>query len=149
MGMNKVPILILGIGGIGCRIAANVNDLLTDEDRQYVGVVGLDTNVNDLRQLEKRGIRAIQTSDERTVRDFMTEHFFSTSWFPLNRFTAGKSMLNGAGQIRAVSRLAAIAAEEQGKFIPIYPEEPFAYITRLKTAFLVRQNGQVGMIVEP
>ena len=37
----------------------------------------------------------------------------------------------------------------QGKFIPIYPEEPFAYITRLKTAFLVRQNGQVGMIVEP
>lgn len=35
-----------------------------------------------------------------------------------------------------------------GKFVPICPEEPFAYISRLKTSFLVRQNGQVGILIE-
>lgn len=34
-----------------------------------------------------------------------------------------------------------------GKFVPIKPEEPFAYIARLKKAFLVRQNGQVGIML--
>lgn len=34
-----------------------------------------------------------------------------------------------------------------GKFVPIYPEEPFAYIVRLKDAFLTRQNGQVGVLL--
>lgn len=137
MAMNRVPTLVLGIGGIGCRMAANVADLLTEEDRQYVGVVGMDTNVNDLKQLKKRGMRTIQTSDERTVRDFITEHFYSNSWFPLNRFTAGKSLLNGAGQIRAVSRLAAIAAEEQGKFLPIKEE-----IQRIR-----KDDGQLTVMV--
>ncbi len=30
------------------------------------------------------------------------------------------------------------------KFAPIYPEEPFAYIQRLKDAFLEERNGQLG-----
>ena len=33
------------------------------------------------------------------------------------------------------------------KFIPVYPEEPFAYLTRLKNAFLEVQNGQVGVMI--
>lgn len=32
-----------------------------------------------------------------------------------------------------------------GKFVPIYPEEPFAYLSRLKDGFLARQNGQIGL----
>ena len=36
-----------------------------------------------------------------------------------------------------------------GKFIPIRPEEPFAYIARLKDAFLARQNGQAGVVIKP
>ena len=36
----------------------------------------------------------------------------------------------------------------QGEFIPIYPEEPFAYIARLKDAFLARQNGQIGVVIK-
>jgi len=35
-----------------------------------------------------------------------------------------------------------------GKFVPIYPEEPFSYIARLKDAFLSRQNGQVGVLLK-
>ena len=35
----------------------------------------------------------------------------------------------------------------QGRFVPIYPEEPFAYMTKLKDAFLATQNGQVGIVI--
>ena len=33
-------------------------------------------------------------------------------------------------------------------FIPICPEEPFAYITRLKDSFLIRKNGQAGILLK-
>ena len=35
-----------------------------------------------------------------------------------------------------------------GQFIPICPEEPFAYIERLKDAFLTYQNGQAGALIK-
>lgn len=35
----------------------------------------------------------------------------------------------------------------QGTFVPIYPEEPFAYIERLKESYLTRKNGQVGIML--
>ena len=33
-----------------------------------------------------------------------------------------------------------------GNFIPIHPEEPFAYISRLKESFLIYHNGQPGIM---
>lgn len=38
--------------------------------------------------------------------------------------------------------------EPSGIFIPIYPEEPFAYISRLKNSFLVMQNKQAGICIK-
>ena len=35
----------------------------------------------------------------------------------------------------------------QGRFVPIYPEEPFAYMTKLKDSFLAVRSGQVGIVV--
>ena len=35
-----------------------------------------------------------------------------------------------------------------GKFVPIYPEEPFSYMERLKVAFLARQGGQLGIVIK-
>ena len=35
----------------------------------------------------------------------------------------------------------------EGKFVPIYPEEPFAYMARLKDAFLATKNGQLGIVI--
>lgn len=34
-----------------------------------------------------------------------------------------------------------------GRFIPIHPEEPFAYIKALKHAYLQRRNGEVGIVI--
>lgn len=33
-------------------------------------------------------------------------------------------------------------------FCPIYPEEPFAYISKLKDAFLIRKEGQIGVMIK-
>lgn len=122
MAMHRVPTLVVGVGGIGCRIAANISDLLTDEARERVGIIGMDTNINDLNRIAQRGVRTIQTSDTRTVGEYLQHNPQHLPWFPLTRFTASKSLLNGAGQIRAVSRLGALAAEERGAFLPIKQE---------------------------
>ncbi len=34
-----------------------------------------------------------------------------------------------------------------GRFVPVYPEEPFSYIQMLKHAYLCRQNGQTGVVI--
>ena len=122
MAMNKVPTLVVGLGGIGCRIAAQVSDLLREEDRQYVGFVGIDTNVNDLREMEKHNIRVVQTSDERRVREYLRSHPEYLSWFPQDSFLMDRGMLNGAGQVRAISRLAGLACQASGGFLPIDQE---------------------------
>lgn len=142
MAMNRIPTLILGIGGIGCRIAAGVSDMLSAEDREYVGVVGMDTNVNDLKKMEEHGMKTIQTSDDRRVRDYLQLHPEYMSWFPVNRFTVDKGMVNGAGQIRAISRLAALASEESGAFIPIEEE-----IKRIRKNKGTGSNGNLTVMV--
>lgn len=38
--------------------------------------------------------------------------------------------------------------KQESRFIPIYPDEPFAYIDRLKNAFLQRNQGQAGILIE-
>lgn len=39
--------------------------------------------------------------------------------------------------------------EEQNDvvFVPIFPEEPFAYISRLRESFLIRRDGQPGIVL--
>lgn len=34
-----------------------------------------------------------------------------------------------------------------GKFVPISPEEPFAYLSRLKDAYLEKRDGQMGAVL--
>lgn len=59
-----------------------------------------------------------------------------------------------AGQEHADAAQEALPAEEtentppgKYKFVPIAPEEPFAYIAKLKDAFLATQNGQTGVMI--
>ena len=34
-----------------------------------------------------------------------------------------------------------------GRFVPVYPEEPFSYMSKLKGAFLEIRNGQQGIVI--
>lgn len=119
MPMNKVPTLLVGLGGIGCSIADMTSSMLGKAEKEYVGVVGFDTNVEDLKKLS---IKSVRTSDERLVKDYIKDHPEYAEWFPVNKFTANRGMLTGAGQIRAISRLAALASIESGRFVPLDEE---------------------------
>ena len=48
----------------------------------------------------------------------------------------------GEGEIRFT--LASRHEVPQSHFVPISPEEPFAYLQRLKDAYLETKNGQIG-----
>ena len=36
----------------------------------------------------------------------------------------------------------------EGKFVPVFPDEPFGYIHQLQKAYLARQDGVVGIILK-
>ena len=55
-----------------------------------------------------------------------------------------KKLGEGRLEFRAVPR----HAQLQGKFIPISPEEPFAYLNRLKDAFLEVREGKTGAVIK-
>lgn len=112
----RVPTLLIGIGGIGGRIVKGVYDQLNDYDKSYVEMVVMDTNANDLKQIKGKGIDTIQTSQEKTVADYLNLHKEYQEWFPTNPLINGKNLKDGAGQIRSVSRLGALASESAGDF---------------------------------
>ena len=136
MAMNRVPTLVVGIGGIGSQITSEISRLLGPEDRKYVGLVCLDTNVSDLNRLKEFDVKSIQISDDRLVKDFLKDHHEYERWFPVNKFLVNRGMLQGAGQVRTISRLAAIAAEKNGSFNVIRNE-----IDRIRQ---IRDNGSPG-----
>ena len=120
MAINKVPTLLVGLGGIGCSIANMTASMLDDETKKYVGVVGFDTNAEDLKKVQK--IKTVRTSDENLVKHFLKENPEYIKWFPVNKFTVNRDMKNGAGQIRAISRLAGLASERAGRFVVLEEE---------------------------
>lgn len=64
--------------------------------------------------------------------------FFLDRKIPTKRFGEGMPTFELHGE----------AQERFEDFVPIIPEEPFAYIDRLKTAFLQSENGKIGIQVD-
>ena len=63
--------------------------------------------------------------------------------FVLNTKVAASKLGSGTPEFTCQPR----HPELQGKFIPLRPEEPFAYLHRLEDAFLARQNGELGIVI--
>lgn len=68
----------------------------------------------------------------------MDRGFGMESRFPVKRL--------GEGKITFHLRLASEPART-GRFVPISPEEPFAYLSRLRNAVLVFQDGKKGILL--
>ena len=64
--------------------------------------------------------------------------------FGLTTRLSVKKLGKGPFQFRAMPK----HQKSDEKFIPVYPEEPFAYLTRLQCAFLEVQNGQTGIRIK-
>ena len=63
--------------------------------------------------------------------------------FGLDRKIPAKNFTEGIPEFKLYAK----AEEPEGQFVPIIPEEPFSYISKLKTAYLVRRNGQAGILI--
>ncbi len=117
------PTLFVGVGGTGCRIVKRVAELCQPGEVENISFVCLDTNVNDLSTVEnsKAHIYAVQTSTTQTVGDYLDYDLDALrNWFPKNAVMYDKTVSEGAGQVRAISRLALNATIKTGKIAPLY-----------------------------
>jgi hypothetical protein len=111
----NVPTILIGLGGIGGQVVNDIYGRIPESSRSRVAIHALDTDVNSLRKLEHLKDHVTQTSTTRSVGEYLAQNATLKSWFPENPQLNRKTMTEGAGQIRAVSRLAFRAALEEGK----------------------------------
>lgn len=115
--------LFVGVGGTGCRIIKRVHDLCRPGEIENINFVFLDTNVNDLSSVRKGGshIYSVQTSNTQTVGNYLDyDSDALQNWFPKNAVMYDKTVSEGAGQVRAISRLALNSTIKTGKIRPLY-----------------------------
>ena len=64
-------------------------------------------------------------------------------WFTLNAKLPVKRLGKGAPSFLALPK----HRSGSGQFVPVYPEEPFAYLHRLQEAFMQVREGQAGVVL--
>ena len=99
---TRVPTVLIGIGGIGGQIVRLVDSELKQYDKQFVQMLVLDANTNDLSNSRKINIPVVQTSENMTVSDYLQQNTRFQEWFPMNPLINAKNLTQGAGQIRSV-----------------------------------------------
>ena len=117
------PTLFVGVGGTGCKIVKKVADLCAPEEKENINFLCLDTNVNDLSAVAngKSKIYWIQTSNTQTVGSYLDyDEEARKKWFPKNAVMYDKTVSEGAGQVRAISRLALNSTIKTGRIRPLY-----------------------------
>lgn len=114
--------LFVGVGGIGSKIIKGIATRAINDDIDSVRFCVLDTDVNDLTKLENGAVvETIQTSSPRSIKDYLANDTHAKkNWFPENRILDDKTVSEGAGQIRAISRLAINATIKQGNIQTLY-----------------------------
>lgn len=121
---NKVnaPILFIGVGGIGSKILKGVADRTWNDDTANIRFAVMDTDVNDLLSVNKGAeIVAIQTSSTSSVENYLNnDKDAKQNWFPENKMMDSKTVSEGAGQVRAISRLALNDIIKNGKIHKLY-----------------------------
>ncbi len=118
------PTILIGVGGLGSSVVDAIKGKLPkNTDRNDVSFLIMDTDINwiqnKLKYLSDEEI--LQTSINKTVGDFlkiqeMQGDYSHKVWFDSSsKEILGKDMVNGAGQVRQVSKLAFDASMKSGK----------------------------------
>lgn len=112
------PTLLVGLGGTGCEIVGRVYALASEQQQKSIQFAFLDTDANELRERKLKAPQAhtVQTSRRITVGQALRddpEAFLNT--FPINPQLMNKPLTEGAGQIRAVSKLAFDMCVREGR----------------------------------
>ncbi|MHC0035595.1 tubulin-like doman-containing protein [Pseudoneobacillus sp. C159] len=106
----NVPTILIGLGGIGSQIVNKIYGDIPLESRKRVAIHVFDTDMNSIKKLKHLKDHATQTSTNKSVGEYLHQNESALAWFPQNPQLKKKTMTEGAGQIRAVSRLAFQAA---------------------------------------
>jgi hypothetical protein len=108
MGANVVPTLMLGLGGVGGRLVEQIYGRIPPDERRRIATHVMDTDFGALAEA-----KYMTTADLRTQLGTNTSvgelrHYYPTSdsWMPIDRELDRRSTVLGAGQVRAVGRLA-------------------------------------------
>lgn len=123
---NKVnaATLFIGVGGIGSKIIKGVADRcnINCDDTSNIRFVVMDTDVNDLLKVNAGAqIIAIQTSSTSSVENYLNnDKDAKHNWFPENKMLDSKTVSEGAGQVRAISRLALNDIIKNGRIHKLY-----------------------------
>ncbi|MBO5065455.1 MAG: hypothetical protein J6D06_05000 [Clostridia bacterium] len=115
--------LFIGVGGIGSKIVRRVAESCKGTETDKINFVVMDTNANDLRAVKNSGatITHIQTSSTQSVLDYLKKDDDArNNWFPNNTTLYPKTVSEGAGQVRAISRLALNATIKTGEIQKLY-----------------------------
>lgn len=117
------PTLLVGLGGTGSKIVTKVANMVSKEQRQRISVAVFDTDINELREIQEANpfVKTIQTSTRLSVGEYLgIDAHARDTWFPVNEILSSKSLSEGAGQVRAISRLALDTAIRAGKMEPLH-----------------------------
>lgn len=120
--MNS-PTLLIGIGGAGGEILLELSKRVSSKERKNIGFLTIDTDVNSLKKLKDEGYNGeiIVTSTNTTVGYTLSKNVHARdNWFPINSILNRKTLTEGAGQVRAISRLAFDSLISSGRIRPLY-----------------------------
>lgn len=119
------PTLIIGLGGIGSEIVSMV------EQKTYglglespnVKYILIDTDEHALQERKRNGFKGltIRISNNITVEQCLKMNSYAKEeWYPDNNIFMNKTLTDGAGQVRAISRLALEHAVSQEMLDPLF-----------------------------
>lgn len=117
------PTLIIGLGGIGSEIVSMVEEKakISKSDISNVKFIIIDTDNGALLKEKRNGFEGttIRISNNITVESCLQMNNLSREWYPRNQIFMNKTLTDGAGQVRAISRLALEHAVLQGLLEPL------------------------------
>ena len=127
-GVNMIaPTLLVGLGGIGSKIVEKVANRVREEVpeslQNRIAYAVFDTDINELQEIHLKNprITPIQTSTKLTVGEYLNlDAHARDGWFPVNPILNSKTLTEGAGQVRAISRLAFETAIRAGMMEPLH-----------------------------
>ncbi len=126
--MSDIPTLLIGLGGIGSRVVDEVYGMIPMDKRDRIACHIFDTNVNDISKLENLDKDwCTQISKAMTVEQYLhnlrDNEQYVLDWFPHEqREIRRKSLTEGAGQVRSISRLGYRAAMQDGRLSNLHKQ---------------------------
>lgn len=126
----KVPTIMIGLGGIGSEIVEKVEIKTQNKDCSYkkyvrdnIQFVLMDTDENSMRERRRNGYQGYMVSlagDVSIGKCLEWDEDARKDWYPGDNIFKLKSIAEGAGQVRSISRLAFHRAIRVGALKPLF-----------------------------